>query len=216
MSHHRRQSARLIAPVLLALLTGCPAAPGPAPADPPPAPVERYGSLAVGWTIDGPLDWAGTVYAETHFWRDRDLTAWMPVVGLDGVPAHPRCLVLVRSPADWNPATGTEVIGNAGQVRLPTALPGGTALAYEWGRSDRKKELLKVGKREFSLADGRVFLIVVGSEGVSVHQLAAGMGGLFDSPPDYARIAAEVQALRQTSPPVQRFWAGEYPDAEDG
>jgi hypothetical protein len=92
--------------------------------------------------------------------------------------------------------------------------PEAPTLVYQQTRDE--KETFVVGKREFRLTQGRVFLVRVNGSDVSVHQLGARLGGLFESTEvDFEALAKEVSELRQTDPRVRRFWAGEDPEAED-
>jgi hypothetical protein len=216
MSRHLWQAGRSLAAVVLFLSVGCRERPTTTQ---PTEPTEKYESLASGWKPHVHFTWVDTVHAKGWVWKDRDLIACVAVMGNDEQSARPACLVLARVPAGWEPATTHTVIGDSvfqTKTQLNSSGPASPTVVYQRKPAD-KTETFFAGKREFSVANGRVFLVAVKDSNVSsVHQIRAGLGGFFENPVDFPNLAEEVTALRKTNPQLQRFWVGEDPDAEDG
>jgi hypothetical protein len=207
----------LALPLALAAAGGCDRRPGPVMPGPPTDPPPRR-SLAEGWEPRGALavrwQWSGCGY----HWKDGGLTACLGEVGSSERPDRPVYLVLARVPLAWTPRTTTELTG-ADRLDLVTDLDpdggGGPSVRYAYDRAARE-ESFSVAGREYRPTDGRVFLVVATGPVTAVYQLAAGLGGLFDAPgpPDFGRLAAEVEALRSEDGRVRRFLAGQDPAAD--
>jgi hypothetical protein len=177
-------------------------------------PMQSFGE---GWKPQGSFVIEDELEARGFVWQDRELALCLGVLRYPGLETGPCYLAIVRLRPGWAPGIWTQQTGNANFAfmnELDEAHRGTALLKYSYVEDD-KSEHVHVDGHQFSIANGRVFLVDARGQKISVQQLRGDISGLFPpDAPDFARLAARIDEIRQNEPLMQRFLVRRHPDAD--